>query len=68
MDLFILGSNIKTCREKAGVTVTHAAQELKLTEKNYLLLEKGLYEPSVSELFKLSLLFGVTASEMVDVK
>jgi DNA-binding XRE family transcriptional regulator len=68
MDLFMLGANIKMYREKAGVTAVQAAQEIKLTEKNYLLLEKGLYEPSVIMLFQLSLFFGVTASELVDAK
>jgi len=60
-----LADNIKSLREDKGLMQKEIATEIGLKPAHYNKLEKGLIEPSVEVLDKLSAFYGITIDEIV---
>jgi transcriptional regulator with XRE-family HTH domain len=60
-----LADNIKKLREQKGVLQKQVAAEIGLKPAHYNKIEKGLVEPSVVIMDKLSQLYGVTIDQIV---
>jgi len=60
------GENIKKIREQKGLLQKQIASHLDLDKSSYSKLEKGLREVKVSELQKLSSIFGMTLDQIVN--
>ncbi|MEH6473866.1 MAG: helix-turn-helix transcriptional regulator [Halopseudomonas sp.] len=56
--------HLKTLRQAKGLTQTQAADEIEIAKNTYVGYENGSREPRLSELKKLSSLFGMTLSEL----
>lgn len=54
MDEKAIGSNIRTLRERAGLTVTAAAARAKLTKSTLSKIEKGQVSPPISTLVRVA--------------
>ena len=60
-----LAENIKRLREQKGMLQKQVAAEIGLKPAHYNKIEKGLVEPSVVIMDKLSQLYGVTIDQIV---
>lgn len=61
-----LCERIRYLRQKAGFTQVQVAEKLAVSQAAYCRLEKGEIEFTVSKLFELSDLYGVSASELLN--
>ena len=65
--MIMLAKNIRTLRKEHNMSQDELAQ--KLHKKSYTTIQKwesGVSEPSVSDVYRMSKLFGMTMSEMVN--
>jgi len=60
-----VSDNIKKLREEKGLLQKQVAAEIGLKPAHYNKIEKGIVEPSISILDKLSKLYGVTIDQII---
>lgn len=63
-----IGLKIKELRNKKNISITQIAEHLGVSEQAIYKYEAGKSEPSITGLEKLSNLFGITKSELLEEK
>lgn len=63
-----LGNRVRSLRQESNITQEKAAERLGITTKHISELERGLTAPSLDLLCRISTLYGVSPSELLQVE